>query len=372
MERVKRHRKIVNNSFSFEKFVRFFIAIEAVLTYLYIKHIATFSVQGNRFWLLVTIVALVAGVSLMLSWTIERNWISIIAGTILPILVYETVSLWRYFPVIRVITIVGTSSAFVLGVYLAAKRTNRIKRITIKRKACIIKTAFAARVFLCLVLLISCVYGKIMISTHYTVSFSDISYYLSDDHENIPDYENSLDANLDVICQLDPDGGWNSLSMEDIENVLSACVRVECRYLGMRDSMPSLELAYMEEGLLGEYNPSTDTVTISYILIRDCNSGYPLVQCLAHEVYHRYQHRVVSLLEDLRANEDTEKYVDLLMLNSALVYEEEFDHYYSPTDDSALSYYLYSSQQVERDAEKYGNASMVEYYERIQEYLKTQ
>ena len=174
MESVKHHRKMVNNSFSFEKFVRYFFAIEIVLTYLYTKHVATFSVHGEKFWLLVTIVALVAGTSLMSSWTIERNWISVIAGTILPILVYETVSLWRYFPVIRVITIAGTICAFVLGVYLATKRTKRINRVNIKRKACVIKTAFAARILLCLVLLITCVYGKVMISTHYTVSLSDI------------------------------------------------------------------------------------------------------------------------------------------------------------------------------------------------------
>ena len=140
----------------------------------------------------------------------------------------------------------------------------------------------------------------------------------------------------------------------------------------MRDSAPSLEIAYLEEGLLGEYNHEEDKVTLSYNYIKDSHSGFSVVQWLCHELYHRYQHRLTSLLKDLRANKDTEKYVDLLLLNNALVYEEEFDHYYSPTDNSALSYYLYSSQQVERDAEKYGNDSMVDYYEQIQAYLGAQ
>ena len=54
------------------------------------------------------------------------------------------------------------------------------------------------------------------------------------------------------------------------------------------------------------------------------------------------------------------KYANRLFLNNAGMYEEKFSNYISPYDNSVISYYLYSSQKLERDAEKYGNASVVD------------
>lgn len=62
---------------------------------------------------------------------------------------------------------------------------------------------------------------------------------------------------------------------------------------------------------------------------------------------------------------------NLLFLDNAGIYEEEFSNYISPDDNSFVSYYLYSSQKLERDAEKYGNASVVDYYEQIRSYLSS-
>ena len=75
------------------------------------------------------------------------------------------------------------------------------------------------------------------------------------------------------------------------------------------------------------------------------------------------------MLEAIRNSDDTAKYANLLLLDSASVYEDEMDNYITPTGDSRLSYYLYYSQWLERDAEKYGNEAVNDYYEQIQEYL---
>ncbi len=48
-----------------------------------------------------------------------------------------------------------------------------------------------------------------------------------------------------------------------------------------------------------------------------------------------------------------------------------YSNYISPDDDSAISYYMYNSQRLERDAEKYSNASVVDYYEQICSYLES-
>lgn len=79
----------------------------------------------------------------------------------------------------------------------------------------------------------------------------------------------------------------------------------------------------------------------------------------------------VNLLQAIRDNSDTAKYANLLLLDTAGIYEDESSNYISPDDDSAISYYMYSSQRLERDAEKYSNASVVDYYEQICSYLKT-
>lgn len=371
MQEKYRRKSLVNNRFKFESFIRFFVAIEIILVFLYIKYISTFSVYGNRIWVLIGIVIMFTGISLIFSWKIERNWISLISGTFLPILFYEMISMWKYSITIRIMTVVGGIIAIISGCYWANKLARRVKRIHIRRDVFAIKAARASRLACCIVLLAACIIGKVLIATHYTVSYSDITYLLSDTNNDIPDYENSLTANIATVAKIDQDCGWGALSVSEKTEVLETIIRVECRYLGMRDSSPSLEMAYLEEGLLGEYDHENDLVTLSYNYVVDSgSSGYSVVQVLCHELYHRYQRYQVELLQEIREDESKAKYANLLVFDDAGVYEEEFSSYYSPKDDSALSYYLYSSQSLERDAEKYANASTADYYKQIQLYLE--
>ena len=371
MQETKGRKRIVNNRFKFESFIRFFVAIEIILVFLYIKYISTFSVYGNRVWALIGVVILFSGISLVLSWKLERNWISLISGTVLPILLYELIGMWKYSLSIRIMAVVGGIIALTVGCYWANKRAKRVKRISIRREVFVIKAARASRLVCCTVLLAACIVGKVLIATHYTVSYSDIAYLLSETNNDIPDYENSLTANIATVAKIDPDGGWGSLSVEEKTEVLETIVRVECRYLGMRDSAPALSLAYLEEGLLGEYDHEKDLVTLSYNYVVDSgSSGYSVVQVLCHELYHRYQRYQVELLQEIREDENKAKYANLLVFDDAGIYEEEFSSYYSPKDDSALSYYLYSSQSLERDSERYANASTADYYNQIQTYFE--
>lgn len=370
MEDKNRCSKIANNKFSFERFIRFFVVIEILLVFLYTRHIATFSVYGSKIWLLACIITVFAGGSLILSWKFERNWVSLISGTILPVLLYEATSMCKYSFAARIIIIVGGVGSISIGIFWAATKVSKIKRVSRRREAFIIKSARASRIICCMVLLGVCIYGKSLIATHYSVSYSDITYDVSGDYYYIPDYGNSLTANIATAAKIDPDGGWGALSVEEKTEVLETIIRIECRYLGMRDSAPSLELAYLEEGLLGEYEHVNDIVTLSYNYVVDSgSSGYSVVQVLCHELYHRYQLYQVNLLEALRTNSDTDKYADLLLLDTAEIYEEEMSNYMSPATGSTISYYQYSSQEMERDAEKYGNASMVDYYEKIRSYF---
>lgn len=369
MEGKNRQHGIANNRIPFERFVRLFAVIEIVLVFIYTKRFATFSVYGNRIWGFVTIVSIFAVTSLVLSWKLERNWISLISGTLIPLLVYEALSMWKYSVAIRIIVLVGCFISAVVGLIWAVKKVKRTKHIRIRREVFVIKAARASRIICCLVLLGACIVGKALIASHYTISYSDIAYSPSESHDDIPDYENSLSANIATVAKIDPDGGWGTLSLDEKTAVLETVVRIECRYLGMCDSAPSLELAYLEEDLLGQYDDKKDAITLSYNYVVDSGaSGYSVVQVLCHELYHRYQHYQVELLQSLEDNIDTEKYANLLLLNNAVIYEDEFDNYISPDDNSAMSYYQYSSQSLEHDAEKYGNTSVADYYDQIRSF----
>lgn len=372
MEGKNRQNGIVNNQIPFERFVLLFAMTEIALVFIYAKLFATFSVYGKRVWVLVVIVSVLAPGSLVLSWKRERNWISLISGTMMPVLAYEAISMWRYSLAIRIMIIAGCLVSVAVGLIWAIRKANRTKRIRIRREVFVIKAARVSRVICCLVLLGACVCGKVLISSHYTISYSDVAYSPSESNNGIPDYENSLSANIATVAKIDPDGGWGSLPLEEKVEVLETIIRIECRYLGMQDSAPALELAYLEEGLLGQYDSEKDVVTLSYNYVIDFKAGgYSVIQVLCHEIYHRYQHYQVNLLQAIRNNYDTAKYANLLVLDAAGIYEAELGSYISPDDDSAISYYMYSTQKLERDAEKYSNASVVDYYEQICSYLKT-
>jgi len=362
--------RIVNNRIPFERFVRLFTMLEIVLVVIYTKHFATFSVYGTRILALVIIVAVFAFGSLVLSWKLERNWISLISGTLIPLLVYEATSMWKYSLEIRILVIVGGFVSIAVGSIWAITKARKINRIRSKYEVFVIKAARASRIAYCMVLLGACICGKVLIASHYTISYSDISYLLSETYDDIPDYENSLSANIAIVSKIDPDGGWDSLTLAETIEVLETLIRIECRYLGMQDSAPALELAYLEESLLGQYDSEKDVITLSYNYVVDSEaSGYSVLQVLCHELYHRYQHYQVNLLQAIRDNADMARYANLLVFDNAGAYEEEFDNYISPENNSAISYYLYGSQKLEQDAEKYGNASVVEYYEQIRSYL---
>lgn len=361
---------ISHNSMSVGTFIRLYAVVEILLVFLYVKYAATFSVYGTRLRDLIAITVVLVLGNMFFSVRRERNWISLLTGACIPVLLFETQSMWKYSGTIRKILIIGLVISVLTAVLFAWFKTRRIKADDIRRSVLQSKWAYLMRIFCVIVLLVTCTYGKVLINTHYTVSMRDIVYSASNMQNEVPDYENSLSANIGTVAKMDPDGGWSNLTTDEKMEVLQTVCRVECRYLGMRDSAPTLELAYLEEGLLGQYDYEEDRISLSYNYVIDTNaSAYSICQVLCHEMYHRYQHYQVNMLNAIRASDETAKYANLLMLDEASIYEEEMNNYIAPTEGSELSYYLYYSQQLERDAEKYGNESVIEYYDQIQKYL---
>lgn len=163
MEEKNRVNGIVQNRIPFERFVRLFAMLEIALVFIYAKRFATFSVYGNRIWVLVIIVAVLSLGSLVLSWKLERNWISLISGTLMPVLAYEAISMWRYSLAIRIMILAGCFVSVAVGLIWAVKKVNQAKRIRIRCEVFVIKAARASRVICCLVLLGACICGKVLI-----------------------------------------------------------------------------------------------------------------------------------------------------------------------------------------------------------------
>ncbi len=360
-----------NNIFNFESFVRSFTVVETVLVFMYTRYIATFSISGAKVWLLIICVIVLAGGNLIMSWKYERNVVSLLNCTLLPLLFYESITMWKYSNKVIYFDIAGLIIAISSGLIITRRKALRVRPES-RKKYIAVKSVHTVSLVCCIALLGTCIYGRSLIETHHRVVYSDVSYQTSEEQNNIPDYDNSLSANISEVAKVDPEGGWGSLSLLEKTKVLEAIIRVECRYLGMRDSAPSLELAYMEEGLLGQYDKEEDVIRLSYNYVVDArSSGYTVLQVLCHELFHRYQKYQVEMLKAIQADQDTEKYSNLLVLDTAGTYKDEFENYITPNDDSPWSYLFYKSQQLEVDAEKYGNESVSDYYEKIQTYLNS-
>ena len=170
LEKTKMSTRIANNRFPFERFVRFFAGIEIIIVFIYTKYIATLSLYGSRIWLLAIAITVLAGGSLVLSWKLERNWLSLLSGTTLPVLVFEVISMWRYSVVIRIASTIVWIVAIVLGIIWALKKTSQIKRVNRGCEALVIKAVRASRIICRLLLIGVCIYGKTLIATHYAVS----------------------------------------------------------------------------------------------------------------------------------------------------------------------------------------------------------
>lgn len=369
-KRMKKRKS--ENIFNFESFVRAFTVAETILIFIYTRYVASFSISGMRVGLFIICVIVLAGGSLIMSWKYERNIVSLLNCTLLPLLFYESMTMWKYSINVFYIDIAGLIIAILSGLIITKRKALRV-RPEKKKKYIAVKSVHTVSLVCCIALFGTCIYGRSLIETHHRVSYCEVKYQTSEEQNNIPDYDNSLSANISEVAKIDPEGGWESLSLQEKTKVLETIIRVECRYLGMRDSAPSLELDYMEEGLLGQYDKEEDVIRLSYNYVVDArSSGYTVIQVLCHELFHRYQKYQVEMLEAIQADQDTEKYSNLLVLDTAGTYKDEFENYITPVEGSSWSYLFYKSQQLEVDAEKYGNESVSEYYEKIQTYLNSE
>ena len=172
--------------------------------------------------------------------------------------------------------------------------------------------------------------------------------------------EHCLDANIDVICDIDPKR-WEKLNVQQKLNVCQKIVNCEARYLGISHEI-RVGTADLSEGTLAYYSESQHQIVVDLEHLNSSHS-YEVLESLIHECNHAYQYEQVALYQKL-----DEESRNLLMFYEASVYLDEFADYQDGSED----FVLYYSQLAEINARKAGEEEAKEYIERVNRYLYEQ
>lgn len=365
-----KHR-FANNRFSLKTY-RYIVIVSALLaSIIYCRYLATFSLYGAGQYIgFAACLLVIGGLAYFTSLFGQRNLISIVTVVLLPILFYDSVQMWKYSDLIMWVEIGAAAISCLAAFFYSKRRVRSIQKASLKKKAGIGISAKVVRLVCCVVLLAMVISSKVWIRNRQAVLIREIQFTFCSEDEEIPDYENSLSYNIASVSKLDPAGGWCDLSLEEKADILEVIIRIECRYYGMT-TVPKLKISYLGENTLGEYDYTNDEINVSYQYIVSCDkNGFGVLQVVLHEMRHRYQAKMVELLMAVRDDEELSQYASLQLFSEAAEYEEELADYKTAEDGSLYSYYIYASQKLELDAERYANSALTgDYYPAIQKYL---
>lgn len=167
-----------------------------------------------------------------------------------------------------------------------------------------------------------------------------------------------ISGNIETILLLQEDE-WEKLSVQERLDVLQTVANIEATYLGLPHEL-NVVVAVTDENTSGHYNDGTHTITINPDYIAE-ESAHDLVETLAHEAFHAYEHRLVDLHNNVSSQER-----NLLVFDRISEYKENFENYIDGDDDI----YGYITQAVETDSIKYAMVAVVDYYSAIEDYLE--
>lgn len=173
------------------------------------------------------------------------------------------------------------------------------------------------------------------------------------------DKSSTIYSRIDILSQLDEDS-WEILSDEGKMGVLAAALDVECDFLGLPWEL-ELVICPLADGVLGSYNDETLTVRLDSDLFRD-GTGEKVLDTLAHECRHAYQHRLVDAFEN-----SGEDYKYLLAFDSAWIFRMELEDYRSTLKGDG--YEEYYDQHVEMDARAYAAQRTELYFDIIRDRI---
>ena len=164
-------------------------------------------------------------------------------------------------------------------------------------------------------------------------------------------YDQLLSESAETIALLD-ENVWTSLTVQEKTGALQIYANLERSYLGISNELNVCVANLEEEGLWGYYDDSTHEIVIDMDLLLN-GSAQDALQCLVHETFHSFEHRMVDLYKEIDSSNK-----NLWIFRKVNIYAEEFAHY----NDGEDAYSDYYEQQCEIDARDYAE-ERVKFYE---------
>lgn len=286
----------------------------------------------------------------------HRNTVNLIITLLVPYEVYTTISLGRFFlPGIYCSFVIGAVLSILLSLWVLVapikQATNR-KKVVLRR---LYQTAVNTRV------VIPTCMSSILIFCTITQLNGGIPVAMNTSPSIDKSVESDTIANhIETLCLLQAET-WAGLSSEDKLSVIQVVANIERRYLGIFDAL-FVKTDVLEEGTIATYEDASNRITIDIGHLEE-DSPEEILNSVAHECYHAYQHVLVDLYLD-----SSEEYRSLQVFNTAREYLDEYSDYADggSTEQEFMEYYF---QTVEITARAYADAAVDEYFTRIDAYL---
>ena len=286
----------------------------------------------------------------------HRNTMNLVITLLIPYEVYATISLGKYFLLgIYCSAAIGAVLSILLALWVLLapiKQTANRKRTVMRR---LYQTAVNTRVIVptCL--------SSILVFCAITQLNGGIPVAMN----ALPSIDESVESetianHIETLCLLQTET-WAGLSSEERLSVMQVVANIERRYLGIFDALV-VKTDVLEEGTVATYEDATNRITIDIGHLEE-DSPEEILNSVAHECYHAYQHVLVDLYLD-----SSEEYRSLQVFNTAREYLDEYSDYADggSTEQEFMEYYF---QTVEITARAYADDAVGEYFTRIDAYL---
>lgn len=311
----------------------------------------TYAESKGILWLMIGISVLlftfVFDIHIWTGWTVVKE-LTIPYGMYTVIVYSKTVGSWM-----SIVLVAASVLAFSYIVLLLSQKVknSKNKRKVIRRRLhrCWIGTQSIATVALLVVMGIvgvNGVFGNNILTAAVPAIVND------------QDSPQTISNNIDTILLLQEEE-WLTLTTQEKLDTLQTVANIEAHYLGLPNEL-NVGAANLDEDTLACYDDSTYTISIDINHLEN-GSVYDVLDSCCHEAYHSYQHRLVDAY-----NASDERLRELRLFKSAAQYSQEFDRY----TDGGNDYYTYYFQDCETDARDYAEDAVVDYYNRIDKYLR--
>lgn len=327
-----------------------------VMGFIWYKNILMKCLNGMSYdqsrTILIVMIVTMSIVGIIFNIRKNRNGMSVFANVALPFGIYTVLA---YISVNRHIFITaflfaGTISAFSAVLTMCRRiRSKKIWLVIVKRMKRVIvqmQYFFAIGLFgTMLVLGVEAFFGSSLLQPEVIAT----TYKEAE--------EQTINNNIESVLMLQEEL-WVDLSAPERLNILQTVANIERRYLGIPHEL-NVGVANLGEYTLGCYDDRKHQITVSLDSLMN-DPVEEVLNTVCHESYHAYQHCIVSVLEN--ADEESK---NLRLFRDAQNYAEEFCDYKS----GGQGFYDYYYQECEVDARAYAKDAVIDYYQRIEEYL---